>query len=74
MCDEIDNCYYVDNEWLFEQHRDLWAPDGIHFAAAFYRYWAANMIAETYNSQIPQDDTSEDIPEFAAADRSGSNP
>ncbi len=73
MCDGIDNCYYVDNDWLFEQHRDLWAPDGIHFAAAFYRYWAANMIAESYNSQIPQDETSEDIPEFAVPPAASDN-
>ena len=47
MCDGIDNCYYVDNQWLFDQYRDLWAPDGIHFAAAFYQYWAASLIDET---------------------------
>ena len=65
MCDGIDNCYYVDNQWLFDQYQDLWAPDGIHFAAAFYRYWAASLIEATYNSQISADETAEDVSEFS---------
>ena len=70
MCTQIDNCYYVDNDWLFEEHQDLWAPDGIHFAAAFYPYWAANMILETYNSQLISDGDEPQMPPMAPEDSS----
>lgn len=50
-------CYYVDNTAICEQYADLWEPDGIHMARAFYSHWAANMITEVYSSGLDWDDT-----------------
>ena len=37
---------YIDNTDVFEDHKDLYDADGIHFQKAFYEYWAINMLAE----------------------------
>ena len=50
MCDTLDNRWYVDNDQLAEEQADLWNDDGIHVASSFYPLWAANLIAEVYNS------------------------
>lgn len=34
---------YIDNTEVFEQHKDLYDPDGIHFQKEFYEYWGQNM-------------------------------
>ncbi len=39
---------YVDNSEVVANHSDLYEPDGIHFNAAFYEYWAANMLTAQY--------------------------
>ncbi len=36
---------YIDNTPVFEEHQDLYDPDGIHFQKEFYEYWAINMLA-----------------------------
>lgn len=36
---------FIDNTPVFEEHRDLYDPDGIHFQKEFYEYWAINMLA-----------------------------
>jgi hypothetical protein len=48
MCDRL-GCYYIDNDSVAQAHEDLYEPDGIHFTAQFYPYWAANMIMEVYD-------------------------
>lgn len=45
MCEE-KGYHYIDNTPVYEEHADLYDPDGIHFQKVFYDYWAANMIAE----------------------------
>ena len=37
---------YIDNTNVYEEHSDLYDPDGIHFQREFYEYWAVNMLAE----------------------------
>ncbi len=38
--------HYIDNTKVYEEHKDLYDPDGIHFKKEFYQYWAVNMLAE----------------------------
>ena len=38
--------HYIDNTAVFEAHKDLYQPDGIHFQKELYEYWATNMIIE----------------------------
>lgn len=52
MCEDLDRCYYVDNDALAAEYADLWQPDGIHIQPAFYDHWAANLIAEVYNASL----------------------
>ncbi len=37
---------YIDNAEVYEEHKDLYDVDGIHFKKKFYEYWAVNMLAE----------------------------
>lgn len=37
---------YIDNTDVFEEHKDLYDVDGIHFKKDFYQYWAVNMLGE----------------------------
>ena len=37
---------YIDNTSVYEEHKDLYDEDGIHFQKEFYDYWAVNMLAE----------------------------
>lgn len=37
---------YIDNTQVFEEHKDLYDIDGIHFQKDFYEYWAINMMTE----------------------------
>ncbi len=45
MC-ETEGFHYVDNSEISEAHQDLYQPDGLHMQTDFYKYWAANMLAE----------------------------
>ncbi len=36
---------YIDNTPVFEAHKDLYDPDGIHFQKDFYEFWAVNMLS-----------------------------
>lgn len=36
---------YIDNTQVYEEHKDLYDPDGIHFQKDFYEYWAINMLS-----------------------------
>ena len=45
MCEQ-KGYHYVDNNPVFEAHKDLYDIDGIHFLPSLYDYWGANMIAE----------------------------
>ncbi|MCF2568122.1 hypothetical protein I6E09_02830 [Mediterraneibacter glycyrrhizinilyticus] len=38
--------HYIDNTQVYEEHRDLYESDGIHFRKDFYQYWAMNILAE----------------------------
>lgn len=37
---------YIDNTEVFEEHVDLYDPDGVHFRKEMYEYWALNMLSE----------------------------
>ena len=37
---------YIDNSSVYEEHKDLYDIDGIHFRKDFYQYWAINILAE----------------------------
>lgn len=38
--------HYIDNTQVYEEHKDLYDEDGIHFKKEFYEYWAMNMLTE----------------------------
>lgn len=38
--------HYIDNTQVYEEHSDLYDPDGIHFKKEFYEFWATNMLTE----------------------------
>lgn len=44
-CEEKEYSY-IDNTEVFEEHKDLYDIDGIHFRTEFYEYWALNILAE----------------------------
>lgn len=37
---------FIDNTSISEEHEDLYQEDGLHIQKEFYKYWAANMLAE----------------------------
>ncbi len=37
---------YIENKEVYEEHKDLYDVDGIHFQKKFYEYWALNMLEE----------------------------
>ena len=43
MCKDL-NLTYIDNSYIFEEHPDYYASDGIHASADYYPYWMNNMI------------------------------
>ncbi len=43
MCKDL-NLIYIDNSYIFEDHPDYYAADGIHANADYYPYWMNNMI------------------------------
>lgn len=45
MCEE-EGYHYIDNTQMAEDHKDLYQEDGLHVETEFYKYWAANMLAE----------------------------
>lgn len=55
MCEDIHNCFYVDNDALAEQYAELWDDDGIHVREDFYPHWACNMIVEVYEGENSED-------------------
>lgn len=38
--------HYIDNTEVFEEHKDLYDIDGIHFRKEFYEFWAMNILTE----------------------------
>ncbi|MCF0146639.1 MAG: hypothetical protein HUJ73_08645 [Eubacterium sp.] len=63
MCAELD-IPFVNNDTVFEQHKDLVDIDGIHFTPPMYPYWAENMMLTVYdhlakeklNEELSRDD------------------
>lgn len=49
MCKGISNCYFVNNDSIFEEHENMYQPDGIHLIAECYNYWAINLILGVYS-------------------------
>lgn len=43
MCEDL-NLTYVDNSYIFEEHPEYYAGDGIHASSDYYPYWMNNMI------------------------------
>lgn len=43
MCKDL-KLTYIDNSYIFEEHPDYYAADGIHANADYYPYWMNNMI------------------------------
>ena len=43
MCKEL-KLTYIDNSYIFEEHPEYYAADGIHANADYYPYWMNNMI------------------------------
>lgn len=56
MCQELNNCYFVDNTSLCESYYSLYEGDGIHVSSSFYPHWATNMIMEVYDSELETED------------------
>lgn len=56
VCKQIcqdNHIAYADNDELCRQYMDtLWAPDGTHLSAAFYKYWAKNLILAALKDQV----------------------
>ena len=44
MCRE-NGFVYIDNASLVEEHKDLYARDGIHVGLDFYSFWGKNMLS-----------------------------
>ena len=44
FCEENEGVYYVDNDEIGSDYKNLYEPDGVHVSKAFYSYWALNMI------------------------------
>lgn len=44
MCQE-NGFVYVDNDPVVEEHKDLYARDGIHVGPDFYGFWGKNMLS-----------------------------
>lgn len=42
---------FVDNAELCETYASMWDVDGIHVNRDFYPYWAANLVAATYEDE-----------------------
>lgn len=51
LCGRTDQCYFIDNDAIAQDHTDLYETDGIHFVSEFYPIWATNMIMEVYDSE-----------------------
>lgn len=43
MCDEL-GYHYIDCSSLYEQHANLFEPDGIHYVSGMYPYWAKLIV------------------------------
>ena len=43
-CEGVD-IKYIDLTYVAEEHKDLYAGDGVHFATEFYTYWGEEMIS-----------------------------
>lgn len=43
MCKDL-NLTYIDNTYIFEEHPDFYAGDGIHVSSEYYPYWMNHMI------------------------------
>lgn len=44
-----NGCRFIDNTSIAQEHMDLYEADGLHLQKDFYKYWAANMLAEVKN-------------------------
>ena len=40
---------FIDNTKLMEEHKELYAGDGVHLLAEFYPYWAQNQLLGIYD-------------------------
>lgn len=40
---------FIDNTKLIEEHKELYAGDGVHLLAEFYPYWAENQLLGIYD-------------------------
>ena len=43
--------HFVDNSELCDTYADMWEVDGIHVMTTFYPYWAANLVAATFDEE-----------------------
>lgn len=48
MCEQKKICF-IDNASIVEDHKDLYAMDGVHIDPDFYRYWAENQLLAIYD-------------------------
>ena len=48
MCTE-KGIPFIDNTKLMEEHKELYAGDGVHLLAEFYPYWAQNQLLGIYD-------------------------
>ncbi|SDL50906.1 GDSL-like Lipase/Acylhydrolase family [Sarcina sp. DSM 11001] len=48
MCEQKEICF-IDNTSIVEDHKDLYAMDGVHIAPDFYHYWAENQLLGVYD-------------------------
>lgn len=48
MC-EKKGIPFIDNGDLIEEHRELYAGDGVHLNTEFYQYWAENQLLAIYD-------------------------
>jgi hypothetical protein len=50
MCEE-EGIPFIDNGAIIEEHKDLYATDGVHLQPDFYRYWAENQLLGVYDHE-----------------------
>lgn len=58
VCDEMENCTYIDDEVLGEDGMaDIYTDDGFHFVKEFYPVWAKYILE---HSEVPVKEMTED--------------
>lgn len=50
-CEE-NGVLFADCDWIFQEHKKLWASDGHHFRPALYPYWGGQLIITALYGEV----------------------